>query len=101
MNYFWEFGDGYTSTELNPSHTYQKPGTYQVTFTAIDPDTGKLDVTKYIIVIPRNETTYFVTNKCFCLSLADIDVEDYITDYSKLYNDVSAFNNLNNQEQQK
>lgn len=28
----WEFGDGETSTEQNPSHTYQNEGTYNWTF---------------------------------------------------------------------
>ncbi len=27
----WDFGDGVTSSEKNPSHTYEKPGTYNVT----------------------------------------------------------------------
>ena len=30
----WDFGDGATSTEQNPSHTYSTPGTYTVTLTA-------------------------------------------------------------------
>ena len=29
----WDFGDGTTSTEQNPSHTYTKSGTYTVTLT--------------------------------------------------------------------
>jgi|GEM_PF-2022870 len=29
----WDFGDGQTSTELHPSHTYQNPGCYNVTLT--------------------------------------------------------------------
>ena len=32
-SYFWDFGDGTTSTEENPVHTYSKPGTYTVIFT--------------------------------------------------------------------
>lgn len=28
--YFWEFGDGNTSTEVNPTHTYMNSGTYSV-----------------------------------------------------------------------
>jgi len=32
-NYYWEFGDGTTSTAKNPSHTYQAPGTYPVKLT--------------------------------------------------------------------
>src|SRR5204863_204672 len=27
----WDFGDGQTSNEQNPSHTYAQPGTYTVT----------------------------------------------------------------------
>lgn len=31
--WFWNFGDGYTSWEENPVHTYQKPGIYNVGLT--------------------------------------------------------------------
>jgi len=30
----WDFGDGETSTQQNPQHTYAEPGTYTVTLTA-------------------------------------------------------------------
>jgi gliding motility-associated-like protein len=33
-NWFWDFGDGYTSTQQNPTHTYQTSGCYFVDFTA-------------------------------------------------------------------
>jgi len=29
----WDFGDGGTSTELNPEHTFQKPGSFTITLT--------------------------------------------------------------------
>ena len=32
----WDFGDGQTSTEANPSHTYAAPGTYAVRLTVTD-----------------------------------------------------------------
>ncbi len=33
----WDFGDGATSTEQNPSHTYANPGVYTVTLTVSNP----------------------------------------------------------------
>jgi beta propeller repeat protein len=36
-HWHWEFGDGNTSTEQNPSFTYNVPGTYQVRLTVDNP----------------------------------------------------------------
>lgn len=36
LSYFWDFGDGSTSTAINPSHTYTTLGYYDVTLTATD-----------------------------------------------------------------
>lgn len=35
-DYFWEFGDGFTSTEMNPIHDYTIPGTYTVSLTILN-----------------------------------------------------------------
>jgi PKD repeat protein len=35
-SYFWEFGDGVTSTAPNPSHTYAVPGQYVALLTVTD-----------------------------------------------------------------
>jgi PKD repeat protein len=34
-SWLWNFGDGTTSTEWNPSHTYQKAGSYTVSLTVV------------------------------------------------------------------
>lgn len=34
--YHWDFGDQGTSTQLNPTHVYTKPGVYTYTFTVTD-----------------------------------------------------------------
>jgi gliding motility-associated-like protein len=38
-SYLWDFGDGTTSTETNPSHIYEDPGIYDVTLTVTN-ETG-------------------------------------------------------------
>lgn len=35
VSWLWDFGDGQTSTEQNPSHTYVQPGMYEVTLTVL------------------------------------------------------------------
>ena len=36
LNYHWDFGNGFTSNESNPTHTYNVCGTYDVTLTITD-----------------------------------------------------------------
>lgn len=36
FEYHWDFGDNTTSSELNPTHTFSSPGTYEVTLTVTD-----------------------------------------------------------------
>ncbi|MFL4904202.1 carbohydrate-binding protein [Streptomyces sp. MMS24-I2-30] len=38
LTYSWDFGDGSTSTQANPSHTYTAAGTYRPTLTVKDPE---------------------------------------------------------------
>ncbi len=47
--YYWDFGDGNTSTDQNPHHIYQTPGNYTVKFIVsneIGADTAYLDMTE-------------------------------------------------------
>jgi PKD repeat protein len=37
-NYYWDFGDGNTSSQSSPSHTFTTSGTYYVSFTVTDDD---------------------------------------------------------------
>jgi len=49
--YYWEFGDGYNSTEQNPIHQYSTSGTYNVSLTIIDIDNDVDAITKVNLII--------------------------------------------------
>ena len=51
-NTLWNFGDGTTSTDLNPTHIYTNPGTYTVTVIATSPS-GTGTNTREIIIFPK------------------------------------------------
>lgn len=53
-SYYWEFGDGGTSTSANPSHTYATYGTYTASLTVTDDD-GATDTDQATVTI--NEVT--------------------------------------------
>ncbi len=50
VTYAWDFGDGETSTEKNPVHTYANKGEYTVTLTVTDEQGGTHPVTTKIKV---------------------------------------------------
>ncbi|WP_199547288.1 carbohydrate-binding protein [Streptomyces sp. N35] len=58
LTYHWDFGDGSTSTEASPSHTYTTQGTYRPTLTVKDPEglTGS-----FSLVITAGNTAPTVT----------------------------------------
>lgn len=58
--FIWDFGDGTTSTEEFPVHTYPKPGTYTIKLTVTDENTcNKIDdTTKTIIVSDKPQTAF-------------------------------------------
>ncbi|MCW3086126.1 MAG: hypothetical protein JWP12_3492 [Bacteroidetes bacterium] len=56
----WTFGDAVTSTQVNPSHTYNDAGTYPVWLVAAT-DKGCIDSVMHTVVI-QGEFTFFAPN---------------------------------------
>lgn len=54
VTFNWDFGDGTTSTDAYPTHTYAQPGRYPVRLEAFDPNTcnQRHDTTIFITVMP-------------------------------------------------
>ena len=56
----WDFGDGSTSTDINPTHLYTVPGTYTITLIANDPGTCNItDTTRSTIIVASIPTADF------------------------------------------
>ena len=53
VTYLWDFGDGYSSPEENPTHTYYSPGLYDVRLYAFGPQNNvNVSVPNQILVYP-------------------------------------------------
>ena len=60
QSFQWDFGDGTTSTDINPTHLYPVAGTYTITLIANDPGTCNLtDTTRQTITVANNPTANF------------------------------------------
>ena len=79
----WDFGDGHTSNEINPQHTYL-PGIYNITLSAKDTSTNK-DST-IVIPIKIGGHSYFTLNISSCKSYISPSGK-YIWSKSGTYND--------------
>lgn len=67
--YFWDFGDGNTSTALNPINTYAAAGNYDVSLTVFD-DLGcstTLNETEYIEIVDNVTIDFVANNTTVCL----------------------------------
>ncbi len=68
-NYYWDLGDGTTTTQPNPKHTYKTPGYYTITLTITDNDEATTTKTTTI-----NTTIHFTPKT----TITHIPIDDYI-----------------------
>jgi len=62
ISWFWEFGDGTTSTGRNPTHRYSSAGTFSVTLTVTYSDGTTEKVSKEVTIVPPEEPGVHVHN---------------------------------------
>ena len=66
----WDFGDGATSTAINPKHLYTQPGTYQVTLTVGSDQACERTYTKDVTINARPSAAILAGNVCDGLPVA-------------------------------
>lgn len=59
-SYSWDFGDGNTSQDANPQHSYAEPGSYQVSLTVTD-STSLTDTSSQMITVSVDDTELELT----------------------------------------
>lgn len=77
--YAWDFGDGTTSTEENPTHTYPGPGDYLVTLFAYGCDTTAIYSTMIHVSVETNQ----IIDATESIYVYPNPVQDYININSK------------------
>jgi hypothetical protein len=119
VSWFWDFDDGNTSTQPNPTHQYAEEGTYEVRLNVTDNDGASDEVSKEIEVVDEDDTTdptveitkpikalyifnfkirRFLIRKAFIIGRIDIEVEatddESGMDYVEFYIDGELKTNL-------
>jgi uncharacterized delta-60 repeat protein len=69
VSYFWDFGDQSTSNAPNPSHVYNKAGSYNVVLRVFDDD-GLTAGDRELIVVNAASTLFYE-------DFADVDISDW------------------------
>ena len=76
VSYIWDFGDNNSSTEVNPTHLYNDPGTYNVTLIALDSLSCNIsDTTEFEIEVLESSNS--VDSQSHCDSYVWIDGNEY------------------------
>jgi PKD repeat protein len=88
VSWFWNFGDGATSTDRNPTHSYSSSGKFSVTLTTINTAGCKSSVTQSdIVTVNGNLTANFTGKFSGCAPLAvnftnhSVNATSYLWDF--------------------
>lgn len=83
IDYLWDFGNGVTSTEHEPSYIYENPGIYDVTF-SLTTNEGCLETLisskpEAITVYPRPVANFYVTPEETSIYFPEVAISDLST----------------------
>lgn len=66
-SFLWDFGNGFTSTQTNPSVTFNETGTYDVTLVINDPTSCNLSDTLVRTIMIARDTNYQLPDIVLCV----------------------------------
>jgi PKD repeat protein len=82
-NWDWDFGDGESSTQQNPSHTYTQAGTYTVSLEVIGSGgSDQLTRSEYIIVVAGSPQANFSANYLSGIAPFTVNFTNLSSNYS-------------------
>lgn len=64
VSYTWKFGDGSSSTSVNPTHTYASAGTYNITLIVNSINNCIDSITKSVTIYPNPTAGFTASNVC-------------------------------------
>lgn len=75
----WDFGNGSTSTQQNPVHTYSAAGPFNVTLTVTDANGCSNEIVKTVFVHPNPVAEFSYVNTCFN-TITNFSTSSYLND---------------------
>ncbi len=92
-SYLWDFGDGTTSTDVNPIHFYSGAGSYNVTLIATNADgSDTLFVPNAVYINPQPVANAIVNDVCVGRQTNFIDASLHATGWSWEFGDGNSSN---------
>ena len=70
VSYYWDFGDGHSSTDKDPVHTYYEDGEYDITYIVVD-ENGCADTLKYENYIHVGKGSFIVFPTAFTPNVSE------------------------------
>ncbi|PLW94298.1 MAG: hypothetical protein C0592_03275 [Marinilabiliales bacterium] len=96
-NWYWDFGDGYSSTDQNPTHMYYYNGVYTVTLT-VTSSTGVSDTVQHQVLVLEVPTAEFTSSAvCEGNNTSLLDQSTFTTSPILIWNWDLADGNTNTQ----
>lgn len=97
QTWFWDFGDGTTSTQQNPIHTFPSQSNYEITLTVTNAQTGCVDSIKKTLPIgtPSADFKADTTRGCTKLKIAFSDSSVFASSWLWVFGDGTTSNQQN------